>query len=167
MSSFLLWNFAKFSKFFLCLYLSCGILQVVFCCISTHVVFELTFLVLALFNVVLFADVHAIVEYIYSDECVVYFLMYWCCICFVYNDLYLLFCATFCAVFCVDKCGACDVLRLLLFYFLCCIQKVIQVIGCVRGFLLVLTFILPFFLQNHHGYVWRYCVPLITTQHPN
>ena len=44
---------AKFSKFFLCLYLSCGILQVVFCCISTHVVFELTFLVLTLFNVVL------------------------------------------------------------------------------------------------------------------
>ena len=78
-----------------------------------------------LFNVVLFADVRAIVEYIYSDECVVYFLIYWCCICFVYSDLYLLFCATFCAVFCVDKCGACDVLRLILFCFLCCIQKVI------------------------------------------
>jgi len=43
---------------------------------SIHVVCELAFLVLALFNVVLLAVVCAIVEYIYSDECVVYFLMY-------------------------------------------------------------------------------------------
>ena len=41
-----------------------------------HVVCDLAFLVLALFNVVLLAVVCDIVEYIYSDECVVYFLMY-------------------------------------------------------------------------------------------
>ena len=47
-----------------------------FHCLSTHVVFDLTFLVLTLFDVVLFTDVHVIVEYIHSDECVVYFLVY-------------------------------------------------------------------------------------------
>ena len=38
-------------------------------------------------------------------------------------------------------------------------------IGCVRGFVLVLTFILPFLLQNHHGYFWRYCM-CVSDHHP-
>jgi len=118
----MLQNFQSFSCVYTC---RVAFYRLFFCCISTHVVFDLTFLVLALFDVVLFADVHAIVEYIYSDECIVYFLVYWCRVRFFYNDFYLLFCATFCAVFCVDKCGACDVLRLFLFCFLCCIQKLI------------------------------------------
>ena len=82
---------------------------------------------------------------------------------FFYIDFYLLFCATFCAVFCVGKCGACDVLRLILFCFLCCIQKSNISDWVCTWFCIGFDFYSTFLIQNHHGYF--YLAILCTSDH--
>ena len=72
-----------------------------------------------MFDVVILTAVHVIVEYIYSAKCVVYFYVLTMPCLFFYNDLYLFFFVLPFALFSVltnDKCGACDVLRLILLF---------------------------------------------------